>query len=194
MGEPAGAEPWEIGDRPEVSPDARVVATAPQRNDRRALRNERWWRWLFGTVLALFLLLGVAGVFGVRTATATGSGGGYEVRVTYARVTRPGLATALAVEVERDGGAHAGPVGLAVSARYLDMLDLYRVSPAPTSETHTPDRVIWEFDPPPAGEALAVSVDARLEPGIQWGRDGEVLVLDDGRPVVEVGFHTWVTP
>ncbi len=54
--------------------------------------------------------------------------------------------------------------------------------------------MVWEFDPPPSGGPLAISLDARVEPGIQWGRDGEVQVLDGGEPVVGSSFHTWVTP
>ena len=32
--------------------------------------------------------------------------------------------------------------------------------------------VIWEFDPPP-GETFRLSFDARIEPGVQWGRDAD---------------------
>ena len=196
MPENAGAaEPWEVGGDRQVSPAARIVATAPERTDRRAVERERRGRWLFGGALALFLALGLGGVFGLRTATVSSAGGGYEMRVTYARITRPGLATALDVEVSRrDGAALDGPVQVAVTAHYLAMFDVNAVSPAPSSESRTPDEVIWEFDPPPGGGPLAVSLDARVEPGIQWGRDGEVQVLDGGEPVVGSSFHTWVTP
>jgi hypothetical protein len=94
----------------------------------------------------------------------------------------------------RDGAPLDGPVEVAVSAHYLAMFDVNVVSPAPAAETRTADQVVWEFDPPPGGGPLAVSLDARVEPGIQWGRDGEVQVLDGGEPVVGSGFHTWVTP
>lgn len=192
----AGAvEPWEVGERREVSPDAQVVATAPERSDRRAVEHDRRWRWVFGVVLTLFLALGLGGLLGLRTATTSSTGGGYELRVTYARVTRPGLATPLDLEVSRAGGAPLdGPVRVAVTAHYLAMFDVNVVSPAPSSETRTPDDVVWEFDPPPGGGPLAVSLDARIEPGIQWGRDGEVRVLEGDRAVAVSRFHTWVTP
>jgi hypothetical protein len=53
--------------------------------------------------------------------------------------------------------------------------------------------VIWEFDPPD-GDTLGVSLDARVEPGVQWGRTGETSVLVDGQPVVTVRYKTWVLP
>lgn len=196
MPEDAGAaEPWEVGEDRQVFPTARVVATAPERTDRRAVQRERRWRWLFVAALALFLALALAGVFGLRTATASSAGGGYEMRVTYARITRPGLATPLDVEVaRRDGAPLDGPVEVAVSAHYLAMFDVNVVSPAPAAETRTADQVVWEFDPPQGGGPLAVSLDARVEPGIQWGRDGEVQLLVGGEPVAGSSFHTWVTP
>jgi hypothetical protein len=53
--------------------------------------------------------------------------------------------------------------------------------------------VIWEFDPPD-GDTLGVSLDARIEPGAQWGRTGETSVLVDGRPVATARYKTWVLP
>ena len=64
------AEAWEVGDHPEVPPDAEIVATAPPHSDHRALVRERRWRWAFGALLGVFLALRAAGVFGVRTATS----------------------------------------------------------------------------------------------------------------------------
>jgi hypothetical protein len=53
--------------------------------------------------------------------------------------------------------------------------------------------VIWEFDPPD-GDTLGVSLDARVEPGAQWGRQGETSILVDGKPVVTAKYRTWVLP
>lgn len=190
-----GVEPWEIGDEPEIAPDADVIATTPERSDRGAILRERWGRWAFTAVLVVFLALGLAGVFGMRTRTTTTSGGGYDLRVTYAAASRAGLATMLEIQVAgADGAPLEAPVELAVSSHYLAMFDENGVVPAPSSETATPERVVWEFDPPTDGSPLTVDLDARLEPGVQWGRDGWVQVLDDGEPVAEATFHTWVVP
>lgn len=187
---------WEVGDDPEVPPDADVLATAPPQSDHATLLRERRWRWTFGVVLCVFLALGAAGVFGVRTATTAAAGGLYELRVKYPSVTRGGLASPLDVEISRrDGALLDEPVRIAVSSDYIAMFDANQLSPAPSSETSRADELIWEFDPPPAGEVLQVRFDARIEPAVQWGRDGFVRVLDDdGAPVAEVTFHTWVTP
>ena len=85
-------------------------------------------------------------------------------------------------------------LALALAGVFGLMFDVNVVSPAPAAETRTADQVVWEFDPPQGGGPLAVSLDARVEPGIQWGRDGEVQLLVGGEPVAGSSFHTWVTP
>lgn len=147
-------------------------------------------------VLALLfaiLLAGIAGAFGVRTREATAIANGYELTVTYAAVTRPGLATPWSVDVRRPGGFLEGPITIAASGEYLDMFDENGLDPQPSASTADPEFVVWEFDPP-MGDTLSVSFDARLEPAKQWGRSGTVKVLDGETELVEVSFRTWVMP
>lgn len=77
------------------------MRTAPSETGLHRLLRARWGRRAFFIGTSLFLLLGALGVFGVRMAEVSGAGGGYEVRVTYAEVSRPGLATPWEVEVRR---------------------------------------------------------------------------------------------
>jgi hypothetical protein len=188
---------WELGDNPTVDPGLRVLATAPERSDRQSVGRERYARRAFAAGLFVFLALGLAGVFGVWTTSSSATGGGYHVRVSHARVTRPGLATPFAIEVSRaDGSPLREPVTLAVSSSYLAMFDDNGMDPQPSSETAGPDQVVWEFEPPPEadGDALVVTLDARLEPAVQWGRDGFVRLMDGSDVAAEVRFHTWVAP
>jgi hypothetical protein len=147
---------------------------------------------MFMTLVAVFLLLGATGVLGVRTRQVVARGGGYELTVTYGQVSRPGLATPFGIEIRRPGGFD-GPVTVSSGSAYLSMLDENGLDPDPSSVTATPEQIIWQFDPPP-GEVLSVSLDACVEPGVQWGRSGETSVLEDGRPVVTARYHTWIMP
>jgi hypothetical protein len=75
---------------------------------------------------------------------------------------------------------------------YLDMFDENGMSPEPADETDDGAWTTWVFDRPP-GDVLEVSLDTRVEPGVQWGRDGAVVVQvgdDDAR----IDFRTWVAP
>jgi hypothetical protein len=139
-----------------------------------------------------FLIAGLAGAFGVRTREVTATGNGYELTVTFATVTRPGLATPWSVDVQRPGGFD-GPITIAATSDYLDMFDENGLDPDPSASTADPEFVVWEFDPP-MGDTLSVSFDARIEPAQQWGRSGTVKVLADDAEVVQASFRTWVMP
>ena len=157
--------------------------------------------WLHaGTTAALAAIVAVAvvdglgwwDVYGVDTATANASGGGYELSVRHGTVTRPALATPFEITVTRLGGFE-GPVNVVVDRAYLGMWDENGLLPAPAAETTRDEWVEWEFDPP-AGDTLSIVYDARIEPAAQSGRDGAVDVVEDDEIVVAVAFHTAVRP
>jgi hypothetical protein len=175
-----------------VGGDGPQTDTAPSDRPLNQLERARLGRRIILTLLGLFLLAAALGAFGVRTRTVTSSGGGYELTVEYATVTRPGLATPWSVEVRHPRGFD-GPVTIAVSASYLDMFDENGLDPDPSKATADASYVEWEFEPP-RGDVLGVSFDARLEPARQWGRPGIVKLLVGDRAVTQVSFRTWVMP
>jgi hypothetical protein len=183
-----------VAEAPELArrPDVDVVPTAPEEPDLLRSRRSRAVRRLFLTLLAALVAIGASGRLGVYSRMTTASGAGYELTVTYAQVTRPGLASPWSLEIRRPGGFD-GPVTVTTNAKYLDLFDENGFDPQPSKSTATPDMVIWEFEPP-EGDTLGVSLDARIEPGAQWGRTGESSVLVDGQPVVTVKYKTWVMP
>jgi hypothetical protein len=152
----------------------------------------RFVRRCFLVILVAFIVLGVTGFFGVRTRTAQGSGGGYTVEVEYPQVTRPGLDSPWTATVRRPGG-FAGPVTIAVTSEYFDMFDENGLDPDPAKASQDGEFTIWTFEPP-SGDTLTVAFDALLSPAQQWGRGGVVQVREGDVPVVEVPFHTWVSP
>ncbi len=152
-------------------------------------------RRLFVALLSLFLLLGALGLYGVRTRTRSATGGGYELSVTYASVSRPGLATPFSFQVHRVGGFPQG-LTVAASSSYFDVFDENGFSPIPEEETADGDRTIWTFAPSTA-DIMTVSLDARIEPGVQLTRAKgrlEILPTRDGEVVVSVQFTTFVMP
>ena len=173
----------------------RSTSTEPAPPDIGRQRRARTWRRAFIVALAVFLALGALNVYGVRIKTASASGGGLELTVTYASVTRPALATPWSFEVRRPGGFPDG-LTVAVTSSYFDAFDENGFSPTPEQETDDGERTIWRFAPTPA-ETLEVSFDARIEPGTQLatvkGRL-EVLAGPGGPPVVGVAFSTFVMP
>ena len=182
------AEADELARRPDVD----VVPTAPEEPNLLQSRRARTARRAFLVVLFGFLAVGLTGRLGVHTRTATASGGGYELTVTYGQVSRAGLATPWSLEIRHPGGFD-GPVTVATNSKYLDLFDENGFDPEPSKSTATADEVVWEFDPPD-GDTLGISLDGRVEPGVHRGRTGETSVLVDGKPVVTVKYKTWVMP
>jgi hypothetical protein len=174
--------------------NAASIPTKPAPTDIPRQKRARAARRVFVVVLGLFLLLGALGFFGVRSRTATAAGGGYELSVTYGSVSRPGLATPWSFEVRRAGGFPDG-VTLSVTSGYFDAFDENGLGPAPIEETVDGDLTIWRFGPT-RSETLAVSFDARIEPGVQLTTaKGALSVLGPtGQPAVTVAFKTFVMP
>ena len=168
------------------------LPTSPEQSDLRRLRRARAGRRATLAVLLAILVLGAANALGVRVGAVTAAGGGYRIAVTYAEVSRPGLATPWGVEVTRQGGFD-GPIRIATSRAYLHLFDYNVVHPQPAKETGTPDMVIWEFDPP-AGQTFRVSFDGRLEPTEHLSQGASTSVLEGALPVVTVHYTTRVVP
>jgi hypothetical protein len=182
------AEAEELAARPDLD----VVRTAPDEPNLLQSRRARMVRRAFMVLLFAFLAVGLTGRLGVHSRKATARGGGYELTVTYGQVSRAGLATPWSLEIRHPGGFD-GPIIVATNSRYLDLFDENGFDPQPSKATATADEMIWEFDPPD-GDTIAISLDARVEPGVHWGRTGETSVLVDGKPAATVKYKTWVMP
>lgn len=168
------------------------LPTGPQPVSLARLRRARAARRALLAVLAAVLVLAAANVLGPRVGAVTGTGGGSRLAVTFAEVSRPGLATPWSIEVHRPGGFD-GPIRLATSRAYLQLFDYNVVYPQPAKETGTPERVIWEFDPRP-GETFRVSLDGRLEPTEHLSVRASTSLLEGNVPVVTVQYETKVVP
>jgi hypothetical protein len=144
------------------------------------------------TVLALFVVLGAVGVFGMRTATTRTSGGGYDLVVEYARVSRAGLDTPWTVTVRHAGGFE-GPITLATTAEYFEMFETQGLDPAPDAETVAGRYRYLTFEPPP-GDTLTVTYDAYVQPSSQVGHRARTALIVDGREVARVDYRTRLVP
>lgn len=146
-------------------------------------------------VVSAIVVAAAFGLLGVRTATAEAVSDGYMVEVTYARVTRAGLATPFAVQVSTaDGTELPGQVTIAVDSTYLMMFDDNGIDPIPSESFNTATTTWMVFDVPEGETTLRVELDARLEPAVQWGETATAALWLDDIEVVAAEFTTWVIP
>lgn len=143
---------------------------------------------VFGVVIAALF-----GLFGLTTGSNAEASDSLEVRVEYAEVSRPGIATPLVIEIaSQDGATLPAEVTVEIPRHYLDMFDENGLDPAPDSVSSDGVTEIWTFEPGDVS-VLSIDFDARLQPNSHFGRDGFVIVRGDGEEV-RVDFHTRVLP
>lgn len=142
-----------------------------------------------------FLGAAAAGAFGVRSDEVTATGGGYQLTVAYAQVTRPGVGTPWIIEVRHPGGFPTGLVTVAVTSEYADAFEELQPVPDPLESVTDRSRTIWSFQPPAESDTMTISLSGRIQPSLQLVTKRAVTsVLVDGRPAVSVRFRTFITP
>lgn len=156
------------------------------------MRRARAFRRLGIGILAVVVLLGLANLLGVRSRTVSASASGYDLRVTYAAVTRPGLATGWEATVHHEGGFD-DRIGLATTATYFDGFDFHQIYPEPASTTVWGGSILMTFEPP-RGDVLHVRLDARATPAFHLGNPARTELLVGGVPVLGVTYRTTVLP
>lgn len=158
----------------------------------------RWDRALWFVsmgVIAVLVVGGLSGLFGVRTATAANTANGFALEVRHAEVTRAGLATPLDLTISTTDGSPLPPeVTTRLASSYLAMLDENGLDPEPASSFQSDMWTWWTFEVPDGEDVIEVSFDARLEPSVQWGESTTAAVVVDGSEMVTVDFATRVMP
>lgn len=143
-------------------------------------------------VLALFVLAGLAGAFGVSSRTVTaGEPDGLRAELTYASRARAGLAVPFALRIHRPGGFDQ-PISVTSRTSYLAAFDENGANPDPASSTTDDDTTTWTYDPPD-GDTFTVWLDGRVEPGVSWRRRGTTVVRT-GDEQVTLTYTTWIFP
>lgn len=146
-------------------------------------------------LLAVFVLLGLAGFWGGRSEQVADTGDGWRLEVTFVGTARPGMDVPFEIVVGCvDPPCTGERLGLAVDRQYIDMFESQRFFPEPEAESGDREQVVLEYAAPDPGAELAVFYDAYVQPTQHRGRDGAVQLLVDGVPGPSVTFRTSVMP
>jgi hypothetical protein len=187
-------------DESAAAPTARrgrtVGSTFPSGPTPRWDKFERLLRSFSVVVVFGIVILAVLGFAGLATSRADTTDGDLTVRVDYATVSRPGLATPLTITIESAAGQLPGELTVEIPRAYLSMFDENGLDPSPDAVTSDGETEIWTFQPGDVS-TLSIDFDARLQPNMHYGRDGWVVVRSgdaDADPGVRVDFHTRVMP
>lgn len=144
-------------------------------------------------LLIVVVLLGAAGLLGVRTAAVGASADGWTLRLVYPQIARSGLDVRWQVTVTHTGGFDEDIV-LAVSAGYLDIFETQGFHPEPDMETADDEFVYLTFTAPTAGDVFRVDYDAYIQPASQLGRSAQLRLLVADQPLLSLDYRTWLVP
>lgn len=184
-----------------VSQDGRQPScpTLPDESAPRRQRRARFFRRLYLTLLAAFVLAGLLGVWGVRGRSGFASEEGWTVKVNYASVTRAGLAVPMKWEITKAGGfgpEEAEPkVVIRITQDYFELFDENGVDPEPSTSWSDGEYVYWEFDAPPDEDTMHITFDTRTGSGVQLlQQKAETSIVVDDRNLAVIKLTTWVMP
>jgi hypothetical protein len=172
-----------------------TTSTIPSDPPAASMRLERTLRNVALALVSAVVLLGITGSLGVRVESSTASGNGLAINVSYARVTRGGLASPFAITViAEEGSALPAALTVGVTSDYLALFDDNGMEPTPSRSYNTPQTTWWTFEVEDGEHVLVIELDARLEPSVQLGKEATVEVWVEGRRMVGTEFRTWVMP
>lgn len=152
----------------------------------------RWGRRIGTVVLLLVVIAGAAGLFGVRSDTATVTQNGYTLTVVYPKVARAGLDAPWRVHVHHPGG-FSDDITISVTLDYFRMWESQGFFPDPDSASNDGKYYDMQFSKPD-GDDFQVDYDAYIQPTAQFGKGGHVRVFVGKNLVAQLAIHTWLAP
>lgn len=161
------------------------MSRSPERcdseSDHRFHRSEWRLQRIGWALVALFLALAVAGLFGngplSRAHADSGAG-----RLDYQRFTRYGLSTDLVVTPK---GSANGVTRIEISSDYLEAFRVEHITPEPAAVRLAGPNVIYEF----ASAAPGASISFHISPQRLWRRSATVTI--DGGAALEISQLTY---
>jgi len=164
--------------------DVRPVADGPA---------PAWGRRVVVAVLALIVIAGALGVFGVHSRTVRTTANGYTLTVTYPQTARAGLDVPWRVHVHHPGGFPAQIV-IAVSTDYFRMFETQGFFPDADSVSNDGRFVYFTFDTVPGSSDFSVDYDAYIQPAAQIGKSAIVKLVVGKHIQAQTSLHTWLVP
>lgn len=135
---------------------------------------EREWRFqrIGWILLAAVVVLGLLGLFGTGPlSSATAGSLDQGLTIAYERFVRHSGQTSLEIDVSPDRVAD-GRVEIWLSSRYVDSIDIERISPQPDQVRSEDARLVYIFAAGNTGEPISMSFSIR--PDALWRLSGDV--------------------
>jgi hypothetical protein len=153
---------------------------------------ERWVVRAGVVLLAIFLGLGLANVFGQRVEETSVSTAVADLEVKAPTAVRSGLI----YEVQFTITAHAAleEPTLVLDSGWFDGFTINTMSPDTKDWTQRDGRQVLAYDAVPAGAQLVVRLQYQANPTTMGTRDQDVVLEDDGERILALDHETTIFP
>jgi hypothetical protein len=153
---------------------------------------ERWFPRAGIFLLAAFLVIGLANVFGQRVETASVSTSIADLEVKAPTAVRSGLI----YEVQFTVTAHTAleEPTLVLESGWFDGFTINTMSPDTKDWTQRDGRQVLAYDAVPAGTELVVRLQYQVNPTTVGTREQDVALEDNGETIVALDHETTVFP
>jgi hypothetical protein len=175
-----------------------AVAAAPDQltlsrhRDLEGRERRPWIRWALLSALALFLLLGLANVFGQRPQTDAATADGVRLEVYSPSKLRGGLffMSRFTIETQRELEAAT----LVLDPGWLEGITLNTVEPSPVGEASRNGRLALDLGRIPAGTKHVLFLHFQVNPTNVGRRAQDVELTDGETPVLTLDRTVTVFP
>ena len=153
---------------------------------------ERWLPTAGIVLLAAFLVVGLANVFGQRVQTTSVESAVADLEVKAPSAVRSGLI----YEVQFTVSAHTAleEPTLVLESGWFDGFTINTMSPDTKDWTQRDGRQVLAYDAVPAGAELVVRLQYQVNPTTIGTRDQDVALEDNGETILALDHETTVFP
>ena len=153
---------------------------------------ERWFVWLGIAILAAFLGLGLANVFGQRVGTTSVSSAVADLEVKAPTAVRSGLIYEVQFTVTARTALEEPT--LVLDSGWWDGFTINTMSPDTKDWTQRDGRQVMSYDAVPAGGELVVRLQYQVNPTTMGTREQGVVLEDAGTPILTLDHETTIFP
>ena len=177
---------------------ARAVSELPQGIDGQrhvelgGRPHEPWLRRIILAVIAVFLALALANVFGQRATTSTATAPAATLTVEAPHRLRGGLLAQGFIRVEAT--RRIAKPRLVLSNGWIDGITINTISPQAVDQESDGDRLVLAYGELPAGDTLSVWIEFQVNPTAVHMRSQDVELRDGDVPLARVSRTLTVFP
>jgi hypothetical protein len=151
-----------------------------------------WVRRLILAVFALFILAGLAGVFGQTAHVSQAAGPAATLRVSAPTAVRGGLLFMGLFDIQAT--AEVKQPTLVLGPGWTDDITINTVEPAPLEETSRNRRLVLTFPKLARGDHLRVWMEFQVNPTAIGRSNQDVILRDGSTPIARVDRSVTIYP